>query len=103
MSRRLHLKDFNWVEGFITIYNADSNIGHFIEVDVPYSEHLPKLHSDLTLLPEKMKIKKKKKIVASFYDKEEYVIHIRDSKQSLNHGLVLKKCMKLLNLIKKLG
>ena len=38
-----------------------------------------------------MKIKKVKKLVANFHDKTEYVIHIRNLKQSLNHGLVLKK------------
>ena len=38
-----------------------------------------------------MKIEKTKKLVANFLDKTEYVIHIRNLKQALNHGLVLKK------------
>ena len=37
-----------------------------------------------------MKIKKLEKLVASSQDKTEYVIHIRNLKQALNHGLVLK-------------
>ena len=38
-----------------------------------------------------MKIEKVKKLVANLHDNTEYVIHIRNSKQVLNHGLVLKK------------
>ena len=38
-----------------------------------------------------MKIEKAEKIGANFYDEIEYFIHIRNLKQSLSHGLVLKK------------
>ena len=38
-----------------------------------------------------MKIESGEKLVANLHDKTEYVIHIRNLKQALNHGLVLKK------------
>ena len=38
-----------------------------------------------------MKIEKVEMLVANLHDKIEYVIHIRNLKQALNHGLVLKK------------
>ena len=38
-----------------------------------------------------MRIKKVEKLVANLHDKNEFVIHIRNLKQSLNHGLILKK------------
>ena len=38
-----------------------------------------------------MKFEKVEKLVANFYDKTEYVIYIRNLKQALNHGLILKK------------
>ena len=38
-----------------------------------------------------MKIEKFEKLVTNLYDKTDYVIHIRDIKQALNHSLVLKK------------
>ena len=38
-----------------------------------------------------MKIEKVGKLVDNLHDKTEYVIHIKDLKQALNHGLVLKK------------
>ena len=44
----------------------------------------------------KMKIEKVEKLEANLHDKAEYVIHIRNLKQALSHGLVL-------NLIKMLG
>ena len=42
-------------------------------------------------MPERMKIKKVEKLVANLHDETEYVTHIRNLKQALNHGLVLKK------------
>ena len=50
-----------------------------------------------------MKIEKIEKFVANLNDETEYVIHIRILKQALNHGLVWKKNLKWLNLIKMLG
>ena len=38
-----------------------------------------------------MKIKKVKKLVANLHDKTEYVTYIRNLKQALNYGFVLKK------------
>ena len=38
-----------------------------------------------------MKIEKINKVAANLHDKSEYPIRIRNLKQALNHGLVLKK------------
>ena len=38
-----------------------------------------------------MKIEKVEEPVGNLYEKTEYVMHIRNLKQALNHGLVLKK------------
>ena len=54
-------------------------------------EKFHELHNDLPFLPERMKIEKVENLVASLQNKTEYVIHMRISKQALNHGLVLKK------------
>ena len=35
-------------------------------------------------------------LVANLHDKTEYIIHIRKSKQELNHGLVLKKAHRII-------
>ena len=48
-----------------------------------------------------MKIEKIEKLLANLHDKTEYVIHIRNLKQALDHGL--EKFRKRLNLIKILG
>ena len=47
--------------------------------------------NDLPFLPERMKLEKAKKLVANSYDNTEYVIHITNLKQALNHGLIFKK------------
>ena len=70
---------------FIKSYDEESDDRYFLEVDVQYSKKLLGLHIDLPFSPEKMKIEKVEKLVAN------YVMHIRNLKQALNHGLVLKK------------
>ena len=54
------------------------------------------MHNDLPLLSERMKIRKCNKLVCNFYDKKEYVVHIRTLRQALNHGLILKKVHRLI-------
>ena len=49
------------------------------------------LHSDLLVLPERMKIEKVEKFGNNLHDKTEYVIHTRSLKQALIHELVLRK------------
>ena len=78
-------------EDFIKNYNKESDEGYFLEVDVQYSETLHELHNDLPFLPERIKIEKVEKLVTNLRDETEYVIHIRNLKQALNHGLILKK------------
>ena len=97
MSQKLLVNNFEWVkdtpqfnEDFIKNYNEESNDGYFLEVEVQYLEKLAELHNDLTFLSERMKIEKVEKLVANLDDKTEYVIHIINLKQALNHGLVLK-------------
>ena len=43
-----------------------------------------------------MHIENVEKLVANLHDKTEYVIHIQNFKQALNHGLVLKKVHKVI-------
>ena len=38
-----------------------------------------------------MKIENVEKLVTNLHDKTEYIIHIKNLKQALNYGLVLKK------------
>ena len=57
---------------------------------------LYELHNDFPFLPKKMKIEIVEKLVANLHDKTEYAIHIRNLKQGLNHGLVLKKIHKVI-------
>ena len=97
MSQKLPVNNFDWIkntsqfnEDFIKSYDNKKDKGYFLEVDVQYLEKLIELRNDLPFLPEMMKIQKFEMLVANLYDKTEYVIHIADLKQALNHGLVLK-------------
>ena len=98
MSQKLPVSDFKWVEvasqnneDYIKNYSEDTNTGYFIEVDVQYPQKLHEVCNYLPFLPERMKIEKTEKLVANLHDKEEYVIDIRNLKQSLNHVVALKK------------
>ena len=48
----------------------------------------------------KMEIEKVEKLVTHIHDKNEYVIQIRNLKQVLNHGFILKKVHKVIKLNK---
>ena len=71
--------------------NEENDEGYFLEVDVLFLEKLHGLHNYLPFWPDRMKIEKVEKLLANLHDKIEYVIHIINLKQALNHGLVLKK------------
>ena len=55
------------------------------------------LNNDLTFLPERMKVEKVEKLVANLHNRNEYVIHIRNLKQALNHRLILKNVHRVIN------
>ena len=55
----------------------------------------------ITVTPERIKIKKIKKIVANLHDKANHLIHMRNFKQALNHGLVLKKVRRIIKFNQK--
>ena len=105
MLQKLPVNNFEWIkdtsqfnEDFIKNYNEESDEGYFLEVDVQYLEKLHELHNDLPFLPERMKIEKVENLVANLHDKTECVLHIRNLKQALNHGLRLKKVHRVIKL-----
>ena len=108
MSQKLPVNNFEWIEDtsqfnedFTKNYNEESDEGYFLKVDVQYSEKLLGLYNDLPFLPERMNIEKFKRLVTNLHDKSEYVIHIGNLKQALNHGLVLKKFHRVINFNQK--
>ena len=84
ISQKLSVSDFKEVEEisqfneeFIKSYNEESNEGNFLEVNIQYPEKLKE-----PFLPETMKIEKVEKLVANFHHKKEYIIHIRNLKET---------------------
>ena len=107
MSQKHAVNDFECIEetpqfnkDFIKYNNEESDEGYFLEIDVEYPEKLHKLHNDLPFLSERIKLGKIEKLVTNLLDKTEHVIHIRNLKRALNHGLTF---IQLVNLIKKVG
>ena len=108
MSQKLPVNKFEWIkdtskfnEDFIKSYNEESGEGYFLQVDVQYPKKLHELHIDSSFLPERMKIEKVEKPVTNLHDKTKYVIHIRNLKQTLNHGLILKKAHRVIKFNQK--
>ena len=48
-----------------------------------------------------MKFEIVEKLVTNLHDKNEYAIHIRNLKEALNHGLILKKVHRVIKFIQK--
>ena len=85
----IYVNNFEWIKDTslfnghsIKSHNEESDKGYFLEVHVQCLEKLHELHNDLLFLPERIKIEKVKKLVAKSHDKIEYVIHVRNLKQT---------------------
>ena len=103
MSQKLPVNGFKWIEDtpkineeFIKNYDGNNDNGYILEVDVKYPKKLHDIHSDLPFLPKRMKIDKCKKLVCNLRNKKKYVVHIKSLKQTLNHGLKLKKIHRII-------
>ena len=93
----MSVNGFNWIEnlsefheGFIKRHYEKSKEGYFLKVDIQYPEYL-----------NNTKIVKVKKLVANLHVKNECIIHIRNLKQALTYGLVLKKIHRFIKLNQK--
>ena len=98
MTQKLPVNNCEWIEDtsqfnedFIKNYNEERSEGYFLEVDIQYPEKLYELYNYLPFLSERMKFKKLENLVTNIYNKTEFVIHIGNLKQALNHRLLLKK------------
>ena len=72
MEQNLSVGGFEWVrdvsrvdEDFIRNYDENSDIAYFLKVDIEYPKELHDLHSDLSFLPERMKINKYSKLACN--------------------------------------
>ena len=77
----------------------DSDIGYIFEVDMHYPSELHDAHNDFPFCPEKRGIPgitSNDKLLLTFFDKENYIIHYHMLKLALEHGLVLKKIHRVL-------
>ena len=108
MSQKLPVNGFKWVknlskfnEDFMKKYDENSNTGDFLESVIEYPKTLFNSHKELPFLPERKKVEKVEKLIFSIEDKEKYVIHIRATKQALNHELNLKKVHRVIQFNQK--
>ena len=83
-AQTLPVNGFEWVEWlskfderFIKKYDEDNNKGYFLEVDVEYPKNLFNIHSALSFLTERNKIKKCNKLICDIHAKKNYVVHIK--------------------------
>ena len=94
MSQSLPTGGFRWVDvspDEIDELVSHKDRGYLLEVDVAYPKELHDYHNDLPFMCGRMKINGVEKLVPNLYYKKRYVIHIRALKQVLDHGFVLEK------------
>ena len=80
-------------------YDEDGKHGALLEVTLEYPKELQILHKDLPFISDRKKINKTSKLITSFEDKKDYVIHIAALKQTLNHGLKLKEVHRVIRFV----
>ena len=105
MCTKLPVRGFKWDDvnkysnDMIKNYDEDGKYGAILEVDIEYPIHLQKQHIDLPFLCVRKILNKTSKLITSFENKKEYVIHISTLKQALNHGLKFKKLHRVISFI----
>ncbi|KAJ8937652.1 hypothetical protein NQ318_002166, partial [Aromia moschata] len=93
MSQYLPYGGFKWVD-----CNIDVTLMTLSLVDLEYPESLHDLHKDLPFCPEHRNPPNSKfsKLMTTCYDKKNYIIHYRNLKQAIHHGLKVTRIHKVL-------
>lgn len=116
MSQPLPISGYQWLDERVIEHNFntldhqknaaailnlqdDSDTGFIFEVDLHYPAELHDKHNDYPFCPERRAISgitKNEKLLLTFYDKKNYIIHYQMLKLALEHGLLLKKVHRVL-------
>ena len=122
MSQNLPYANFEWINNVNEIkqklirIKSNSSTAYILEVDLEYPKNLHNEHNDYPLAPEKINMQKEllsdyclkivnehnittgtvKKLVPNLTNKNNYVIHYRNSQQCLELGMKLKKIHRIL-------
>jgi DNA polymerase type B, organellar and viral. len=104
MSQNLPMGEFRWltfneISNFNPLLIDDDYMkGYVLEVDIEYPEYLHDVQNDLPFCPENFSPpdSKHSKLLLTLQNKNKYIIHYRNLKQCLMHGLVVSKIHKIL-------
>jgi len=96
MSQHMPYGGFKWVEPTLDGLNDlddTSAIGRIYEVDVSYTQHLHDDHNDLPYLPQNSvpRGSKVRKLMATFEEKKNYIVHYQNLQQAIKNGLKVEK------------
>ena len=88
-------------KSFIKSCNEEGDEGYLLEADIQFLKKLHNLHKDLLFLPDGREIEKVEKLILNLHNRTEYAICIKNLKQALNHGLVMKKVRRIIKFNQK--
>ncbi|XP_037911964.1 uncharacterized protein LOC119652098 [Hermetia illucens] len=103
MCQFLPQNSFEWLENTadfkVEDVSDESPIGYILEVDLEYPKELHNLHNQLPFCSERSVPpgSKEEKLLATLKDKVKYIIHYRNLKQAMEHGLNLTKIHRVLS------
>nr|XP_022902995.1 uncharacterized protein LOC111415503 [Onthophagus taurus] len=108
MSQFMPVSNFKWLPEN-DIQNLDfnnipdnSDFGYILDVDIEYPEAFHDLHNDLPFLTENLiapnnRCESERRLIPNLFNKKNYVIHYRNLKQAIAHGLKVRKINRVLS------
>ena len=92
------LDTHTWTQEIIENLRDDADVGYMYEVDISYPKEIHDAQADYPMCPELATPPggKTPKLLATLNKKERYVLHYRNLKQALKHGIKLEKIHRIL-------
>ncbi|XP_071055460.1 uncharacterized protein [Onthophagus taurus] len=109
MSQPMPYGDFKWLDDTeiqnlnLNHVSDEADYGYILDVDIEYPHYLHDIHNDLPFLaenicpPNSSNSESEKRLIPNLFNKKNYIVHYRNLKHAIAHGLKVLKVNRVLS------